>query len=277
MAIHPTAVIDPSAEIASSVDIGAYCIIESGVRVGPETRLWPHAYVCTGTTIGSRCQIHPFAIVGHHPQDLAWQANPSYTDIGDETVIREHAQVHRGTMPESRTIIGKRCYLMSVSHIGHNCRLGDDVKVATNSALAGHVSVGDKTFISGNSAVHQFVRIGELAMISGCLRVENDVPSFMMLGPLGVVGTNVIGLRRAGLSPAVRNEIRTAYKTLYRSGLAFREAIRRVAEQVRSEPARRLVAFLQGVSKRGYERFRGSQTSSESELLELSERADSIE
>lgn len=276
MAIHPTAVIDPSAEIDRSVDVGAYCIVEAGARIGTETRLWPHAYVCMGTTIGARCQIHPYAIIGHHPQDLAWNANPSYADIGDETVIREHAQVHRGTAPESRTVIGRRCYLMSVSHVGHNCRLGDDVKLATNSALAGHVSVGDKTFISGNSAVHQFVRIGELAMISGCLRVENDVPSFMLLGPLGVVGTNVIGMRRAGVTAVERTEIRNAYKTLYRSGLGFREAIRRVANQVQSEPGRRLAEFLQGVSKRGFERYRGLAAPSEIETLEMSETADAM-
>lgn len=257
MAIHATAVIDRSAELEKSVEVGPYAIIEAGVRIGAGTRVWPHAFIASGTHIGERCQIHPFTVIGHHPQDLAWKALPSYTEIGDDVVLREHCQIHRGTMAESKTVIGNRCYLMSVAHVAHNCVLGEDVKIATNSVLAGHVHVGDKTFISGNSAVHQFVRIGELCMISGGMRVINDVPSFMMFGPAGVVGINLIGLRRAGFTAEERTEIRAAYKQLYRSGESFRAGIESVTQSVKSEPGRRLVEFLRGASKRGFERYLG--------------------
>lgn len=260
MPIHSTAVIDPSAELDSTVEIGAYAIVEKGARIHAGTRIWPHGYVCEGATIGERCQIHPYAIIGNHPQDLAWKNTPSYTDIGDDTIIREYATIHRGTMPESRTVLGKRCYLMAFAHVAHNCHLGDDVKLGNNTVLAGHVHIGDKTFVSANCGAHQFVRIGELAMIGGGAQIINDVPPFMMMAmPAlhgGVMGTNVIGLRRAGVSAAERTEIRNAYKLLYRSDLGFREAIEQVAGQMRSESGKRLVEFLRAPSKRGFARFR---------------------
>jgi UDP-N-acetylglucosamine acyltransferase len=141
---------------------------------------------------------------------------------------------------------------MSIGHVGHNCVLGDEVKVANSGLLSGHVTVGDRAFVSGNVSVHQFVRIGELAMIGGSLRVPSDVPPFMMVGPAGIVGPNVIGLRRAGFSAADRAEIRECHRVLFRLGLSFRDAIARVAEMVRTEPGRRLVEFLRAPSKRGY-------------------------
>ncbi|MBU0618294.1 MAG: acyl-ACP--UDP-N-acetylglucosamine O-acyltransferase [Planctomycetes bacterium] len=255
MPIHPTAIVDKSAEVDPSADIGAYAIVETGVRIGAGTKIYPHAYVSQGTTLGQRCQIHPFAVVGHHPQDLAWEGTPSYTEIGDETIIREGASVHRGTVPESTTVVGKNVYMMATSHVGHNCVIADQAILVNGVLLSGHVHVGRRAILAGGTAVHQFVRIGELVMISGG-RVPNDVPPFMLVGPAGVVDTNVVGLRRAGLSSEERLEIRQAYKTLYRSKLMFREAIERVAEMVRSEPGRRLVEFLRGPSRRGYLGFK---------------------
>ncbi len=255
MPIHATAIVDKQAEVDPSADIGAYAIIETGVRIGAETKVYPHAYVSQGTTLGRRCQIHPFAVVGHHPQDLAWDGTPSYTEIGDETIIREGASVHRGTMPESTTLVGQRVYLMAASHVGHNCAIGDEVVLVNGALLSGHVQVGERAILAGGTAAHQFVRIGELAMISG-VRVPDDVPPFMLVGPGGVVGTNVVGLRRAGFSSEDRMEIHQAYKTLYRSKLLFREAIDWVAETVRTEPGRRLVEFLRCKSRRGFMGFK---------------------
>lgn len=256
MAIHVTAIVDRRAEIDPSADIGAYAVIETGVKIGPETRIWPHAYISAGTTIGRKVQIHPHAVVGHHPQDFAWKGVPSYTQIGDETIIRECATVHRGTLAETTTLVGKRCFLMAGSHVGHNCVLGDDVKVANAAQLSGYVTVGDRTFISGNVGVHQFVRIGELVMISGVTRVVMDVPSFMIWGPRGVMGPNVIGLRRAGLTSEERLELRQCHRLLYRSGLPFREAVARVGTFVKFEPGKRLAAFLTAPSKRGIAGYR---------------------
>ena len=256
MTIHPTAIVDKTAEIDPTAEVGAYAVIERGVQIGPQTRIYPHAYIAGGTRLGRACQIPPCAVVGHHPQDLAWEGSPSYTVIGDETVIREHATVHRGTTPESTTVVGKHCYIMSTGHVGHNCVIGDEVKIANGGLLSGHVQVGDKAFISGNASVHQFVRIGELAMIAGLSRVPNDVPPFMMVAPAGIVGANVVGLRRAGLTPDERHEIRACHRVLFRSGLHLPEAVERVAKLVRTDPGRRLVEFLRAPSKRGFMRLK---------------------
>ena len=255
MAIHSTAVIDNSAEIDPSVEIGAYAIVEGNVRIGANTRLYPHAYISEGTRIGERCQIHPFAVVGHPPQDTKWNGAPSYTEIGDETIIREGAQIHRGTLPESTTIIGKRVFLMANAHVGHNCTVGDDVVMANCSMLAGHVEVGARAFLSGLTGAHQFCRIGELVMLGGANRISADIPPFMTYLAGGVIGPNTIGLRRAGFTAAERTEIRSAYKLLFRRGGSFRDAVAQLAETAQSEPARRLVEFLQGPTKRGFERY----------------------
>jgi len=256
MAIHPTAIVDRSAEVDPSVEIGPYAVVEKNVRIGAGTRLYPHAYVAEGTTLGQRCQIHPFAVVGHLPQDLKYEGAPSYTQVGDETVVREHATIHRGTTPGSTTVVGRRCYIMSTGHVGHNCVVGDEVKVTNGALLGGHVEVGHGTFISGNVSVHQFVRIGELAMIAGGIRVIQDVPSYMLVAPAGVVGINVVGLRRAGFGSAERLELRECHRLLYRAGLHFPEAVERVAQLVRTEPGRRLVAFLRAPSRRGFVRLK---------------------
>ncbi len=252
MSVHPTAIVDRTAEIDPTAEIGAYAVVERHVRIGAGTRLYPHAYVAEGTTLGRGCQIHPFAVVGHLPQDLKFPGEPSTTDVGDETVVREHATIHRGTVPGSTTIVGPRCYIMSTGHVGHNCVLGAGVIIVNGVMLAGHVQVGDRAFISGSAGIHQFVRIGELAILSGLCRVPKDVPPFMLLGPAGVHGLNVVGLRRAGFTNTERLELRQCHRVLYRSGLHFPQAIERVAAMVETEPGRRLAAFLQAPSRRGY-------------------------
>ena len=260
MVIHPTAVIDKSAEIDASAEIGAYAIVEGNVHIGANTRLYPHAYISEGTRIGQRCQIHPFAVIGHPPQDTKWNGAPSYTEIGDETIIREGAQVHRGTTPESTTIIGKRVFLMATAHVGHNCVVGDDVVMANCAMLAGHVEVGARAFISGLSGVHQFCRVGELVMLGGATHVTADVPPFMTFAFGSVVGTNVIGMRRAGFTAEERAEVRDAYKLLFRHRGSFRAAIEQLTLTAKSAPARRLMQFLIEPSKRGYARYNRGRT-----------------
>jgi UDP-N-acetylglucosamine acyltransferase len=252
MAIHPTAVVDKTAEVDASAEIGAYAIVEPQCHIGAGVRLYPHAYVSFGTTLGPGCEIHPFAVVGHLPQDLKFAGEPTYTIVGEGTIVREHGTIHRGTEPGTTTRVGRNCYIMSTGHIGHNCTIGDNVIIVNGALLSGHITVGDRAFISGSAGLHQFVRVGELVMISGLTRVPMDVPPFMTLAHDGVVGPNVVGLRRAGLSSAERQEIRTCYRLLYRSGMPFPAAIDAVAERVQHDPGRRLVAFLRGESKRGF-------------------------
>jgi UDP-N-acetylglucosamine acyltransferase len=260
MSIHSTAIIDRRAELDPSVEVGAYAIVEAGVRIGAGTRLHPHSYIAAGTTIGQRCQVFPFAVIGHLPQDIKHKGERSYTQIGDDNLIREHVTIHRGTEPESTTRVGNGSFLMAASHVGHNCQVGHGVIMANGALLAGVVSVGDNAFISGNAVVHQFCRVGERVMVGGCLRVTEDVPPFMLVGPLGVVGPNVVGLRRGGLSAAERLEIRRCYRIMYRSGVSVRQAIDRVAAEVQTEPGRRLAAFLQARTLRGYARYLGRRS-----------------
>lgn len=257
MPIHPTAIVDASAEIDPSADVGAYAVVEPGARIGADTRLWPHAYVSAGTTLGRGCQIHPFAVVGHLPQDLKFAGEPSYTQVGDGTIVREHATIHRGTMPGSTTIVGQRCFIMSTGHIGHNCVIGDDVVVANGGLLAGHCEVGRRAFISGNVAVHQFCRIGAMVMLGGRVSaVGSDVPPFMLVEPPGVVGLNVVGLRRAGISSEERRELRRCHQVLYRGSGPFPRRVEQVAGMVATDAGHELLKFLQAPSKRGYLRLR---------------------
>lgn len=252
MAIHPTAVVDRSAEIDPTVEVGPYAIIEANVRIGAATRIYPHAFIGEGTTIGQRCQVHPFAVVGHAPQDLKYTGSVSYTQIGDETVIREHASVHRGVSPGSFTTVGRRCFIMATAHVGHNCTVGDDVKMANGALLAGHVEVGNGVFMSGNAVAHQFSRLGELVMIGGVGRATHDVPPFMSVVFEEIYGVNVIGMRRAGFTRAERNEIKNCFRIMFRSGLLLPAAIARVIETVETAPGRRLAEFLRAPSRRGY-------------------------
>ncbi|MBN2489511.1 MAG: acyl-ACP--UDP-N-acetylglucosamine O-acyltransferase [Planctomycetes bacterium] len=256
MAIHPTAIVDPSAEIDPSVEIGAYAIVEGDVRIGAGTRIYPHAFVGRYTTIGERCHIHPFAVVGHVPQDLSYDGSMTYTRVGNDTTVREGATVHRAAIPGATTVVGDRCLIMSVAHVGHDCVLGNEVKLANSGLLAGHVRVEDKVFVSGNSAVHQFVRLGELAIIGGGLRVNADVVPFMMHGPDGIVGPNVIGMRRAGYGTEERQEIRLCHRILFRSKHTIHEALHEIERTVQTEPGRKFAAFLRAPSKRGLEGLR---------------------
>lgn len=261
MPIHPTAIIDRSAEIDPSADIGAYSVVEQNVRVGPRVRLYAHTYVSEGTALGADCQVHPFAIVGHPPQDLKFTGEPSFTEVGEGSVLREHVSIHRGTVPGSTTVVGRRCFVMSAGHIGHNCVVGDDVVIASGAVLGGHAVVGDRAFISGNAALHQFVRVGELCMVAGVVAVLQDVPPFMTVGrPPHVTGPNVVGLRRAGLSNEERQEIRHCHRLLYRSGVPLPKAIAQLGDHIRTDPGRRLLEFLQAPSKRGLMRARRRST-----------------
>ncbi|MBI5864299.1 MAG: acyl-ACP--UDP-N-acetylglucosamine O-acyltransferase [Planctomycetes bacterium] len=257
MPIHPTAVVDKRAEIDPSAEIGPYAIVEAGVQVGPRCKIWPHAYISQGTTLAANVRVHPFAVVGHHPQDIAWKETPSYTTIGEGTIIREHATIHRGTPPETTTVIGKNCFIMSTGHVGHNCVLGDEVKVVNGVTLSGWCQVGDKTFLSGNMGAHQFTRIGELCMVSGLTRVPNDIIPFAMVTNDGVIGLNVVGLRRSGVSAEDRAALRVAYKTLFRSGLPLPKAIAAVEAGACCAPVLRVIEFLKSPTKRGFMRYHG--------------------
>lgn len=268
MPIHPTAIIDNKAQIDPAATIGAYAVIEGEVKIAAGVIVYPHAYISGWVEIGANCQIHPGAVIGHVPQDFHFNDVRSYCKIGEGTIVREHASIHRGTQPESWTTVGKNCFIMGYSHIGHNCEVGDDVKIANMAALAGHVTVGKGAFISGYVLIHQFVRVGEYVMIAGGARQMMDAPPFMTCrGESECMCVNVVGLRRAGFSKAELQELREAYRLLYRSGRNFRTAAEELATTVQTPAGQRLVEFISVKSRRG---IAGGPTSSHSSQSEES-------
>ena len=266
MPIHPTAVVDSKAEVDPSADVGAYAIIDGAVRIGAGTRIYPHAYLTGWTEIGANCEIHPYAVVGHAPQDLAFAGEESYCRVGDGTIVREGATIHRGTDPGSATVVGKRCFLMANSHVAHNCQVGDEVKLANGVLLGGHVEVGDGCFLGGNVVVHQFVRIGTLVMAQGLAATSTDVPPFMLMFRVNTcAGVNVVGIRRAGCTREQRAEVQLAYRILYRSGLRFSDAIEKLADEVKTDVGQRILDFLRAPSQRGF--IRGIQSRESSKQI----------
>lgn len=253
MAIHPTAIIDPQAQIAASADIGPYAVVEGPVKIGEQVKIYPNAYVSGWTEIGDRCEIHPGAVVGHLPQDFHYKGERSYCRIGAGTIIREFASVHRGTQPESWTIVGENCFILGYAHIGHNCALGNEVKVYNCAALSGHVTVGDNAIVSGYSLILQFARIGEYVMIGGGTRLGKDVPPYMKaVHESECMGPNSLGLRRSGaFSHEELIEVREAYRVLFRSGLPFRKAVAQFAEQAKTRTGQRMLDFINAESKLG--------------------------
>ncbi len=252
MAIHPAAIIDPQAEIDSTADIGPNAVVEGPVRIGPNTRIYPNAYVSGWTTIGANCEIHPGALVGHVPQDFHFEACRSYCIIGDGTIVREFASIHRGTQPESSTIVGSNCFIMGYSHLGHNCVLGDDVKFYNMAAASGHVEIGKGAIVSGYTVVHQFVHIGEYCMIGGLSRINMDVPPYFTCMREGeCVNINAIGMRRSGFTNEEIADAKQAYRILYRSGTTFRKAVQRLTDEVTTDVGRSILRFVQRDSKRG--------------------------
>src|SRR6266540_2031787 len=243
MRIHPSAVIDPKAEIASDVEIGPYVVIEGMVKIKGGTRVMAHAYLTGWTEIGNGNEIHPGAILGDAPQDTAYKGEQTYLRIGDQNIFREYVQVHRGTVAGSSTVIGNSNFLMATAHVGHNCRLGSNVILANGALLGGYVEVGDNVFISGNCVVHQFVRIGAYALMRGLSGTSRDVPPFAIIDWQHTVrGVNVVGLKRAGFDDQRIREIREAFGVLFRKGRNLSLAIKEIEKDGRA--ARDVLALL---------------------------------
>ncbi len=252
MAIHATAIIDPKAEIDAEVEIGPYVVIEGPVKVGRGTRIMAHGTITGATEIGEDNEIHPGAALGGPPQDKAYKNEESYLKIGAGNIIREHVQVHRGTVAGSATVLGDDNFLMANSHVGHNCKLGDHNILANGALLAGYVEVGDHVFISGNCVVHQFVRIGDYALMRGLSGTSRDVPPFAIVDWQHTVrGVNVVGLKRAGFSESRVREIREAFRVLFRKGRNLSVAIKKIEDTGRvSADVLTLLEFIR-LSKRG--------------------------
>jgi UDP-N-acetylglucosamine acyltransferase len=228
--IHPTAVIHPNAELHPTVQIGAYAVIGGHVKVGPETVIGAHVVLDGLTEIGARNQIFPGAVIGTEPQDLKYTGEPSWVKIGDNNLIREYVTINRATGAGESTIIGHGNLFMAYVHVGHNCIIEDSVVIANSVALAGHIYIESRARLSGVLGVHQFVHIGRHAMVGGMARIDRDVPPYMTIegNPARVRTINLIGLKRAGFSSAELQNLKKAFRILYRSELTFKDALDKI-------------------------------------------------
>ena len=250
--IHQTAIVSPGAQIAAGVEIGPNVIIGEHVTIGAGTKIYANAYLTGYTTIGCNNEIHIGAIIGHDPQDLGFSKDTvSFVEIGDNNIFREYVTIHRGTKPESKTVVGNHNFLMGSSHLAHNVTIGDNVIIANFACLAGYVTAGDRAFVSGGVMVHQFVTIGRLAMLSGNGRFSRDIPPFLVaLERNRVEGLNLVGLRRSGLSREAIREIKDAYKILYLSGYGKNKALEALdASGFTSPEAGEFTAFVKSAKR----------------------------
>jgi UDP-N-acetylglucosamine acyltransferase len=224
--IHPTAVIDPKAQIDSNVVVGPYALIEGPVCISSGTEIQGHAVIAGSVVIGNNNRIGYGSVIGSYPQDLSFdpKAN-SGVEIGKDNIIREHCTIHRGTKESTVTRIGSNNLLMVGVHLGHNTQLGDHVILANNVLLGGYAEIHDRVFVGGGSVVHQFTRMGNISLLQGISGVGKDVPPFAIAaGKDGIAAINIIGLRRAGYGPGLRKEVKEAYTLFYGSGLNASQA-----------------------------------------------------
>jgi UDP-N-acetylglucosamine acyltransferase len=234
--IHPSAIIDESAQLAADVEVGPYAIIGKCVLIGKGTRIGAHAVIGDWTEIGENNQIFHQSSVGAPPQDLKYRGEETWTRIGSNNTIREFATVHRGTVSgHGETVVGNGNLLMAYSHVAHDCRIGNGVVMANVATLAGHVTVEDNVILGGLVAVHQFSTIGAYAMIGGGTLVGLDIPPYMIATSgkrdAKLRGLNLIGLKRRGFTDEAINCLKKAYKTLFMAGLKLPDAIEKIRQE----------------------------------------------
>jgi UDP-N-acetylglucosamine acyltransferase len=236
--IHPTAIVDPAAEIASGARIGPYCVIGPGVAIGEDTELQHHVTVMGPTSIGSGNFFFAYTSIGQKTQDLKYTGEPTYLEIGDGNTFREFCTVNRGTLPGTKTIVGHGGNFLAYSHIAHDCVVGDHVIFSNNGTLAGHVEVGDHAVIGGLTAIHQFCRIGRHAITGGCSKIVQDVPPFFIAdgNPAEVRGVNQVGLERAGFAPDTLRALKEAYRILYRGSLNVKQSVEAICRELPDLP-----------------------------------------
>ncbi|MBM3567942.1 MAG: acyl-ACP--UDP-N-acetylglucosamine O-acyltransferase [Alphaproteobacteria bacterium] len=252
--IHPTAVVEAGAEIDAAATIGPYCVVGKGARLAAGVELKSHVVVAGRTAIGEGTVIFPFASIGHQPQDLKYAGEDSILTIGKRNVIREHVTMNPGTKGDHlETRVGDDGLFMAGSHVAHDCVVGNHVVLANHAAIAGHVRVDDHAILGGLSAVHQFVRIGKHAMIGGMSGVDNDVIPFgLAIGNrAGLMGLNVVGLKRRGFSREEIHDLRAAYRLLFAEEGTLQERVDDVAEMFKaSAVVGDIVAFIRADTSR---------------------------
>lgn len=252
--IHPQAIVDPSARLADDVAVGPWTLIGPDVEIGPGTVIESHVVIKGPTRIGSNNRIFQFATVGEDCQDKKYAGELTRLEIGDNNIIREGVTIHRGTVQdEGITRVGSDNLLMAYVHVAHDCNVGNHIVLANNAALAGHVHVGDHTILGGFTAVHQFCKIGAHVMCGAGTVVLQDIPSYTLAtgNPAKPHGINSEGLKRRGFSAESIRLIKQAYKAIYRQNLTLSEALERVRELAKLDPAIEPVIQSLKASSRG--------------------------
>ena len=251
--IHPTAIVDAKAKFSDGVEIGPYCIVGKGVKLGKNTKLMSHI-VIEEAEVGKDCTIYPFSSIGLPPQDLKYNGEKTKATIGDNNIIREYITIHRASVDgDGVTKIGNNNFFMAYVHIAHDCRLESNIVMANATTLAGHVTVEDYVVIGGHVAVHQFTRIGAYAMIGGFSGIPQDIPPYTTAAGdrAKLYGLNSIGLKRQNFSDTQIKELKHAYKILFRSKLTLREAIALLKQDGKlSKEIKDLIDFIEK-NKRG--------------------------
>jgi UDP-N-acetylglucosamine acyltransferase len=258
VSVHASAIVDQHAQIGPDVDIGAYSIIGPEVRIGERSVVQSHVVLEGAVEIGAENVLGHGSIVGAPPQDLAFQPQTrSSVRLGNGNVLREYCTIHRGTSEGSTTLIGDRNFLMAAVHVGHNCKLANEIVIANNCLLAGHVQIDDRAFIGGGTTFHQGMRVGRLVMVQGSSAFGKDIPPFVLAAERNhVFGVNVVGLKRAGFSAAERDEIKRAFRLLYTSGHNTRQALAAADTAEFGPLGREFFAFVAEARKRGIVPYR---------------------
>lgn len=251
--IHPTALVDPDAELGQGVTVGPWAIIGPGVAIGDGTEIGPRVLIERDTTVGEDCRISNGAVLGTDPQDLKYQGEKTVLEIGDRTIIREFATLNRGTSASGRTVVGSDCLLMTYTHVAHDCELGNHVILSNSVNMAGHVVIEDWVIVGGITPIHQFVRIGAHAFVGGGSRIPQDVPPYCRVAgnPPALYGLNSVGLERRGFSEETRKALKQTYRILFQSKLNVSQGVARAEAEVPAIPeVRHFLSFIKA-SERG--------------------------
>ncbi|MCU0766665.1 MAG: acyl-ACP--UDP-N-acetylglucosamine O-acyltransferase [Gammaproteobacteria bacterium] len=252
--IHPSAVVEPGAELHPSVQVGPHSWIGAGARLGEGCVVHSAARITGAVRMGPGNTVHHGAVIGDLPQDLSFDpSTATYVEVGAGNTFREAVTIHRATRAGQATRIGDRNFLMAYSHVAHDCVVGDQNVFANAAMLAGHVHVDHHAFLSGHTAIHQFARIGAYVMVSGLTGVSQDVPPFVTVDGhrADIVGLNVVGLRRAGFDQAARRRIKAAYQLLYRAGLSREAALARLRAEPQTPEIVEILRFFDAGGRRG--------------------------
>lgn len=253
--IHPLATVSPKAKLGENVEIGPYAFIDEDVEIGDGTKILPHATIFKYVKLGKNCEVFPGAVVGAVPQDLKFEGETTYVEIGDNVTIRECATINRGTKASGKgvTKIGDNTLIMSYVHIAHDCSVGKNCILVSYVGIAGETDVDDWVILGGGAMAHQFSRIGCHAMIGGGSKINKDIPPYVLCGrdPICYAGVNIVGLRRRGFSPEVIRNIKDIYDTIYFQGYNISDGCSKVeAGFPQSEERDNIINFIRA-SKRG--------------------------